>query len=113
MLEKDDANLEEILVCAQKILDFVKPVTNAEALVADLKTYDAVMMNFVLIGEAVSRLSDNLKSSQQQVDWANIKGFRNLIVHDYMGIDEHEVWSIINLELPVLIKDITSVIKKD
>ncbi len=112
MLEKDEANLQEILVCAQKILDFVQPINDAEALVADLKTYDAVMMNFILIGEAVSRLSDNLKLAHTQIDWANIKGFRNLVVHDYMGIDEYEVWAIIKNELPVLITDIKSVLSK-
>jgi len=67
MLEKDEANLREILVCTQKILDFVLPIKDAEELVADLKTYDAVMMNFVLIGEAVSRISDSLKSTQTRL----------------------------------------------
>lgn len=112
MLEKDEANLQEILVCTQKILDFVHSIKSADELVADLKTYDAVMMNFVLIGEAVSRISDSLKATHSQIDWVNIKGFRNLIVHDYMGIDEYEVWSIIHNELPALITDIKVVLDK-
>lgn len=110
MLEKDEANLQEILACARKILDFVGHIKDAGEFVADPKTYDAVMMNFVLIGAAVSRLSDQVKSRHSQIDWANIKGFRNLVVHDYMGIDEYEVWSIIQYELPQLIKDIKQLI---
>ena len=112
MLEKDEANLQEILVCARKILEFVADISDAETLVADQKTYDAVMMNFILIGEAVSRLTDSVKSANSHIDWANIKGFRNLVVHDYMGIDEYEVWSIIRTELPELIKDIQVVLDK-
>lgn len=102
MLEKDEANLQEILVCTQKILQFIEPIADAEALVADVKTYDAVMMNFILIGEAVARLTESFKAANTQIDWTNIKGFRNLVVHDYMGIDEYEVWSIIQNELPTL-----------
>lgn len=110
MLEKDEANLKEIVAASEKILRFTSNIRHAEELMSDDKTYDAVMMNFVLIGEAVSRLSENLKSLHAHIDWQNIKGFRNLVVHDYIGIDAFEVWSIITEELPVLIKDVRNLL---
>ena len=59
-------------------------------------------MNFVVIGEMVDRLSDEVKSRAQRVDWQKVKDFRNLVAHEYLGIDAEEVWQIVEEDLPVL-----------
>jgi len=48
---------------------------------------DAVIRNFEIIGEAANNLSDEFRDQHPSVDWHRIRGFRNRIVHDYMGID--------------------------
>jgi uncharacterized protein with HEPN domain len=64
-------------------------------------------MNFIVIGEMVDKLSDAFKEhTEQQVDWYKIKGFRNVLAHDYFGIDAEEVWQIIHQDLPVLQKEL-------
>ena len=57
------------------------------AYLADIKTVHAVQHNFMVIGEAVSRISDDYKQIHRHINWRQIKDFRNIIVHDYFGID--------------------------
>lgn len=112
MLEKDEANLLEIICSIEKISQFTETIFHAEDFTQNQLVYDAVMMNFVLIGEAVTRLSNELKTEYNFIDWKNIKGFRNLVVHDYFGVDEYEVWNIISAELPKLKTDIQKILAK-
>ena len=106
MSEKDKANLLAIIDSAQKILNYVDGIKDADAFYADQRTFDAVLMNFVVIGESVSRISDQLQNDNPDVPWRQIKGFRNIIAHDYFGVDAEEVWQIIESYLGELIKDV-------
>ena len=63
-------------------------------------------MNFVLIGETVNKLSDELKTTQPHIPWNKIKGFRNIIAHDYFGVDAEEVWEIVQKHISMLMKDV-------
>ncbi|HQU91442.1 MAG TPA: DUF86 domain-containing protein [Pyrinomonadaceae bacterium] len=74
--------------------------------VADEKTVDAVVRNFSIIGEASSRLPEDFRDSNSQIDWPRIRGFRNRIVHNYFGVDHSIVWSIIENFLPGLVADV-------
>jgi len=60
------------------------------------------MMNFIVIGEMVDRISKVFKDANPQIEWNRIKGFRNLVAHDYFDIDAEEVWQIISNDLPIL-----------
>ena len=68
------------------------------------------MMNFVVIGEMIDKLSDDFKKEHSEIDWINIKGFRNLVAHDYFGIDAEEVWQITKDKIPKLKGDIQRII---
>ncbi|HEY8388416.1 MAG TPA: HepT-like ribonuclease domain-containing protein [Parasegetibacter sp.] len=72
----------------------------------DSKTVDAVIRNFEIIGEAANRLPDEFKKLHPSVDWQKIRGFRNRIVHDHMGIDYHIVWNIKEQFLPNLLNSL-------
>lgn len=67
---------------------------NYNDFVKDSKTIDAVIRNFEIIGEAANRLPESYKDIHPEIDWHRIRGFRNRIVHDYMGIDFGIVWAI-------------------
>jgi uncharacterized protein with HEPN domain len=68
------------------------------------------MMNFVVIGEMVDKLSDDFKVNNPKIEWVKIKGFRNLVAHDYFRIDAEEVWQIIKNKIPKLRSDITGLL---
>ena len=77
---------------------------------SDLKTRHAVERNFSIIGEAVARIDKSFRDLHPTVDWRQVKDFRNIIVHDYFGIDDMIVWDIIQNDLALLEKDIRIVL---
>lgn len=78
--------LGDIIESIQNILEFTRGYS-FEHYVNDLKTRHAVEHNFVIIGEAASRLSGDFKKDHSEINWRQVKDFRNVIVHDYFGID--------------------------
>jgi uncharacterized protein with HEPN domain len=68
------------------------------------------MMQFVVIGEIISRLDETFKASHTDIPWQKIKDFRNIIAHDYFGIDADEIWDIINNKLLPLKDDISKLL---
>ncbi len=66
----------------------------------------------MIIGEAVARLPENFKQLHPEIDWRDVKAFRNVIVHDYFGIDNSIVWDIIQLNLPDLLQDVSKISKR-
>jgi uncharacterized protein with HEPN domain len=101
--------LDDILLSIDKITEYTSDLSFDEFL-NDSKTLDAVIRNFEIIGEAANRLPDEIKDEYPLVDWHRIRGFRNRIVHDYMGIDFQMVWLIKENFLPVLKDQIQSIV---
>lgn len=66
------------------------------------KTQDAVIRKLQIMAESTLRLPDDLKSQHPEVNWKDIRGFRNVVVHDYTDVDLNEVWKIVKNDLPVL-----------
>ena len=63
---------------------------------------DAVIRNLQTLAESTQRLSAKAKESRPEIDWRKIAGFRNVLVHDYLGVDLDRIWTIIRNDLPVL-----------
>jgi uncharacterized protein with HEPN domain len=85
--------VSDILDSCQKILNYTADM-DFDDFSQDEKTIDAVIRNFEIIGEAANRLPEDFKDANPDIDWHRIRGFRNRIVHDYMGIDYAIVWDI-------------------
>jgi len=100
--------IEDILDSSNKILQYSTGMTYEE-FIADSKTVDAVIRNFEIIGEAANRLPDDFKEIHPSIDWHKIRGFRNRIVHDYMGIDYTIVWEIRNNFLASLVEKLNTI----
>ena len=111
MSEKDQANLLAIADSAQKILDFTENVSSADEFYADLKTFDAVLMNFVVIGESIAKLSQEVRDQHPHIPWVKIRGFRNIVAHNYFGVDAEEVWQIVQIHIAVLLEDVEAITK--
>ncbi len=63
---------------------------------------DAVIRNLQTLTESSQRLSDDIKATEAQVPWRELAGFRNVIVHGYLGIDLAAVWLVVDQDLPPL-----------
>lgn len=110
MSKKDLPTLLSILEAADKILKYVEGLHSADQFHDNALVFDATLMNFVVIGEMIDRLSEALKGRHPSVDWARIKSFRNVVAQDYMGVDAEEVWQIIRNRLPALRDQIKGII---
>ncbi len=69
---------------------------------ADTKTQRAVERNLQIVGEAVRRLSSELKAENPEIEWDEICATRNVVVHHYFGVDNSIVWDILLEDLPRL-----------
>lgn len=63
---------------------------------------DAVLRNLQVLAESTQRLSDEFKSRHPEIEWYKIAGLRNILVHDYLGIDFETVWVTVTNKLPEL-----------
>ncbi|MFZ2968635.1 MAG: DUF86 domain-containing protein [Sulfuricurvum sp.] len=93
--------IEDINESIDAINDYVKNM-EIEEFIADRKTYSAVIREFEIIGEATKHLSENLLEQYPQIEWRNLKDFRNLLIHEYFGVDFDIVWNTIHEDLPLL-----------
>ena len=64
-----------------------------------MKTQSAVLRELQTLAESTERLSEEFKSRHPQIPWRNIAGFRNILVHDYLGIKLDRIWEIIDVDL--------------
>ncbi len=104
--------LEDILTATVKIQQFIGTMSYEEFLHDD-KTYDAVVRNFEIIGEASRNIPQEVKNNYSTVDWKKIYLFRNVLAHEYFGIDNKLLWDIIQNRLPKLRQEIGGVIEKE
>ena len=114
MSEKRDVTLfvQDVFDCIEKINSYVFGMVNEKELKKDKKSYDAVMMNFIIIGEAVKNIFEQVRENHPQVEWKEIMAMRNILVHEYWGINEGVVWDSIKNDLPEL-KEILSRIQNN
>lgn len=97
----DTVLLGDIAESIDKIRSYTHGLTVADFL-QDAKTQDAVVRNFEIIGEAVSRMNAGFREQYPEVSWQLLKDFRNILIHAYEIIDYSLVWSVIEKELSPL-----------
>jgi uncharacterized protein with HEPN domain len=109
---KDFSCIVNMLESITKIQDYSANFKDADDFYNDSKSFDASLMNFIIIGEMAEKLSENLiNETAQDIDWLKVRGFRNIIAHNYFGIDAEEVWQIIHGSIVKLKKDLEHLIK--
>jgi uncharacterized protein with HEPN domain len=68
----------------------------------DRKTIDAVIRNLEIIGEAANHIPDSIQAKFAKIPWGHMKGMRNILIHEYFGVDIEVLWKTINDDLPRL-----------
>lgn len=107
----DEIRLQHILDAIAEIEDYTKNVA-FEAFVSNSMMFNATLRQLEIIGEASNRLSEKLLQENTHIPWARIIGLRNLVIHEYFGIDDMTIWAIITINIPELKKQIEAIIAK-
>ncbi len=92
-------DIQDAIVAIRKHLEQADETTAAKE---DPLLHDALLFQFVVIGEAVKHLSPETRESAPEVPWVDIAGLRDLIAHEYFRIDIHRVLEIVERDLPPL-----------
>ena len=74
------------------------------------KTFDAVVRNLEVLGEAAKHIPSDVRIRYPQVAWRRIAGLRDVIAHEYFGIDEDILWDIVRNRMPTLLKDVLHIL---
>ncbi len=73
-----------------------------ENFLEDSKTQDAVIRNLEIIGEATKKISDDFKSKYPDIAWKEVSGMRDVLIHDYFGVNLDIVWEVVERDIPQL-----------
>jgi uncharacterized protein with HEPN domain len=99
-----DASLfvDDMIAACEKIERYVarRPRSVFES---DEQAFDAVLKNLEVLGEAAKRLPAEIKGSHPEIAWRDIAGLRDIIVHEYFGLDLDIVWDVVANRVPVLL----------
>lgn len=102
--------LEDIQISVQKIEKFMKGVT-LQKFPKDALVMDAVIRNLEVIGEASKNIPDRIKKKYPDIEWEKITALRNILAHEYFGVDHEILWNIVSTKLPGLKKAINAALK--
>lgn len=104
-MRDDNLLLQDIIEAGRKILRFTKGYSYDDFM-SDEKTRDAVTRNFEIIGEASGRISELTQQQYPKVEWRKMKAFRNLLIHQYFGVNYAVVWDVVENFLPPTIAEL-------
>ncbi len=102
MLNKDYYILLSMVETIDKIILYSENYHSADELNKNARDLDAILMNFIVIGEIIDKLSEDFKNKNTDINWSRIYGLRNIIAHNYFGINVDTIWQIIQDFIPNL-----------
>lgn len=109
-MSEDHLYLTHIIECIDWIEEYT--ITGREGFMPSRMERDAVLRNFEVMGEAVKRLSTPLRQRYPAVSWQRIAGLRDILIHNYVGVDVEMVWTIVAVDLPGLKQHIATIMQE-
>lgn len=97
--------------CIEKIISYTEDITEKQFLENNL-IQDAVIRNFEIIGEATKQLSKEFCETYRNIPWKDIAGMRDILIHDYMGVDNWAVWETVKKYVPEFKRNLEEILKQ-
>jgi uncharacterized protein with HEPN domain len=102
--------LDDIIEAISRVETYSKGLSRAR-LEKNAMAHDAIIRNLEIIGEAVKNIPPETKKNNPQIEWKKIAGLRDILAHEYFGVDVDVVWDIIENKIPVLKSQILLLMK--
>jgi len=102
--------VDDMLLAIRKVRSYTMRMTKNE-LLKDERTLDAVIRNLEVLGEAAKYLPKDFRDQYQDIEWRKIAGLRDILIHQYFGIDIHIIWDILETKLPSLEKNLQRILE--
>ncbi|MDD2658899.1 MAG: DUF86 domain-containing protein [Methylococcales bacterium] len=99
-MRDDRIYLEHIIDCIDRISEYTE--NDQFVFMNSQMVQDAVIRNLQTLAESTQKLSDELKVRHPEINWKALSGFRNILVHNYLGLDLSQIWIVIENRLPPL-----------
>ncbi len=97
--------LDDMIIFSEKVLAYTEGLCR-ESFETDEKAYDATLRKLELIGEAATHIPESIREAFSSIPWRQVIATRNRLIHGYLGIDNDILWSIIQDDIPVLLKEL-------
>lgn len=102
------AYIYDIIDCIRKIEVYTRGLTYERFQNAEL-VQDGVVRNLELIGEAAKHIPEDIRMQHPHIEWKKICGMRDILVHEYFGLDLELIWDVVATKIPALKKDIKKI----
>lgn len=103
-MKDDRAYGHHIIECLDRIEKYT--AGGRSEFLSNTMVQDSVLRLLQIMAESATRLSEGTKATMPEIDWKRIGAFRNVVAHDYLGLELERIWGIIERELPPLRKAI-------
>ena len=94
--------VEDMIEAIERILKYTLDM-DYEQFSADTKTVDAVVRNFEILGEAAGNVPLEIQKSHYEIPWSKIRGMRNLLTHEYFGVNDSILWTTATVDIKSLV----------
>jgi uncharacterized protein with HEPN domain len=102
--------LVQMLERAERIFGYTEGGHNE--FLRDPKTQDAVIRSFEVMGEAAKRVPEPIRDQAPEIPWRRLAGFRDVLIHQYEGVDLEEVWKRVSEDLPPLFDSLKRLLRQ-
>jgi|ERR1700733_467875 len=109
-MRPDRERLQDIIESCEAISQYKKEIDSYNDFFKSRKDQGALLYELAKIGEASSHVSAKIQKENPHIAWAGIKNLRNIIIHEYFGVDLEIVWEVITIRIPQLGEDIKEIL---
>ncbi|HEY2030555.1 MAG TPA: DUF86 domain-containing protein [Myxococcales bacterium] len=97
--------LDDMLEACRRVISYTTGMS-FEHFVADQRTRDAVARNLEILGEAAKKVPEDVRKQLPAISWREVCAFRDVLAHNYFGIDERIVWDVVTLRAPSIMREL-------
>lgn len=101
--------LDDIIESIRLIEEYIRDISNEE-FNKNTELQDAILRRLAIIGEAAKNIPQDFKNNHPEIQWREILGMRNIVIHEYFGVELGRVWKTVKEDLPLLKKQLKDLI---